>query len=458
MKAHFHQTSLREALTRSREEEKAIFAYFYSESRSEQESVLNRVLSQKSTQAWLESNTVPISINVDEAQVITIDNAPLVPWCRFLSPNLRQIGEIYDISQINTESRFITYANHIVNGEESLPYAKKCITHKDTKNPRDWLILARVYSEWGYDIKAEKIIHEWLQTRVQPRHCFSYIQGVFMWGLCYDCFENSDRMKTSLYDQRDKLRDQIIHPGFSNFGKILEFVRLNRFLTEQNNTMDLYESLNTNREEHVDTLNHLMKIEYELFYHKEMFTELFSRLDFISMVEESIVTYEEEKKWILESEEQSDNEISDIELLNEHLQRQLCVMYEILLRNNEIELAEKIGERLLTILPNEKSYSLLANFGGRTGNSLFRSLEYAQKAYDLQSDDITYASSLCGICLRILEENNLKAAFREELKSIIKRVEKEHPSLTQIPSQSLSFESGDKIFRFDVHKIDLEKE
>ena len=250
MPAPFNQTSLGQALVRSREEEKAIFAYFYSESKSAQETTLSRVLSLKSTQAWLESNTVPISINVDEAQVISIDNAPLLPCCRFLSPNLRQIGQIYDISQINTESRFIALADDFVNGDESLPYAKKCITHKDTSNPRDWLILARVYSEWGYDIKAEKIILEWLQRRVEPRHCFSYIQGAFMWGLCYDCFENSDRMKVNLYKKRNNLHNLIIQRGFNDFGKLLEFVRLNRFLTQENDTLNLYERLNENREKH----------------------------------------------------------------------------------------------------------------------------------------------------------------------------------------------------------------
>lgn len=454
----FSEISIGDALIRSRGEEKAIFAYFYSERTSEQESALSQLLSLNSIREWLESNTVPILINVDDSRVINIDSVPLVPWCSFLSPNLRQISEIYDISQINTEKRFITYADFIVNGEESLQHAKKRVTTRDTNNPKDWLILARVYSDWGYDKKAEKIIFDWLQRRVDHRHCLSYIQGAFMWGLCYDCFENSDRMKVNLSKRRNELHNQIIRPEFNNFGTLLEYVRLNRFLTEQNKSMDLYVKLCENKVNHLDTLKHLMEIEYERFYDKKMFTDLFSNIDLITMAEEAIVTYQEEKKWILESEKENKSGVSDIESLNMHLRKQLCMMYEILLRNDEIRLADEIANRLLTILPQAESYSFLASFGTNTGNSLFRDLGYAQRAYDLQPDHITYASSLHGICLKILEKKSLKATFREELKSIINNVERDFPSLAQMPTQSLRFEFGDKIFLLDFKKKDLDKE
>ena len=201
-----------------------------------------------------------------------------------------------------------------------------------------------------------------------------------------------------------------------------------------------------------------MKIEYERFYHKEMFTELFSNIDFLTMVEEAIVTYEEEKKWILESEEENDSEISDTESLNTHLRRHLCMIYEILLRNGENDLARSVADRLLAILPEAESYSFLASFGFRTGDSLFRDLEYAKKAFELEPNHITYASSLRAISLAILEKKTLNSSVREELKSIIKRVEREYPSLAQMPTQSFRIKSGDKIFLLDLHRIDLEKE
>ena len=429
MTAPFNQTSFGQALIRSREEGKAIFAYFYSESISDQKNALGQVLSVDSVIEWLETNTVPISINVEKKQLKTINDEPILPWCLFLSPNLRQLGQIYEISQIHTESRFIALAEEYVNGDQSLSYAKKSVSSKDVNNPLDWLILARVYSEWGYDMEAEKIILEWVQRRVEHRHCFSYIQGVFMWGLCYDCFENSDRIKVNLYKRRNDLRNQIIQPKFNDFAKLLEFVRLNRFLTEQRDTMELYEKLSQDKVKHFNTLNHLMEIEYERFYEREMFEELFSSIDIVAMVEEAIVTHQEEKKWILDTEEENNSEISDIESLNAHLRRQLCTMYEVLLRNNENELAGQTADRLLTILPDAESYSLLASSGSRTGNSLFRDLEYAQKAFELEPNHLTYASNLRAISLKILENRSLKAPFREELKSIINNIDRDYPSL-----------------------------
>lgn len=68
MKTPFSEITFADAVLRAKAEEKAIFAYFYSSSSLNEPTVLTDILSDHSVKEWLEQDTVPVSICVDEGQ------------------------------------------------------------------------------------------------------------------------------------------------------------------------------------------------------------------------------------------------------------------------------------------------------------------------------------------------------------------------------------------------------
>lgn len=459
MNTPFSEITFFDAVARAKAEQKAIFAYFYTRSSLKEQTGLTEILSIHSIKEWIEQSTVPVSICLDDGQSkFNGHDIRSLPNCLIFAPNTIRIGEIGTTSEISDPEHFLNLAKHYVNGEGTLPYAKRKAEEGHPANALNWLNLAEAYSEWGYDKEAENILLDWVQRRAEYRHSISYIHGAFLYGTFLVCSERHEQLICSFRNRRDELKNEIIKSNFRDNKRILIYARINKLIDDHSNTIEMFKQLKASQPGLVDTLFTFVVLDGGGFtYPDENYLEISKQIDLVDLVDSCLGTYREEANWIHEAEQDLGYEMWN-DRLDSYFRLSLCGIYYALLATGQPEQASEVANRLIACMPSAESYEFLSRFGLRSGNPQPESLEFAKKAVELDPTSKTSSGALRKIIHSMLKNQEFKLEERSELEAILSKLDETYGRPIELPDPTFETRVGNKIIRTYVTRINLKNE